>query len=122
MRRQIVAVVENDVGMLQSIERLLKAYQFEPALFTSAEAFLAGAAASTVNCLLLDIHLDGMSGIDLRRELAARGSDLPVIFMSAMDDDVIRDQTNEVGCVAYFRKPFSAQHLIAAINRAVAGG
>jgi len=122
MRRQIVAVVENDVGMLQSIERLLKAYQFEPALFTSAEAFLAGAAASTVNCLLLDIHLDGMSGIDLRRELAARGSDLPVIFMSAIDDDGIRDQTNEVGCVAYFRKPFSAQHLIAAINRAVAGG
>jgi len=107
--------------MRQSIERLLRAYEFEPALFTSAEAFLDRAAASTVNCLILDIHLDGMSGIELRRELAARGSDLPVIFMSAIDDDITRGQALEAGCVAFFRKPFPARHLIAAVNKAVAG-
>jgi FixJ family two-component response regulator len=120
MRRQIVAVVEDDLGMLQSLERLLRAYQFEPALFTSAEAFLASTAASTVNCLILDINLGGMSGIELQRELAARGSNLPVVFMSAIDDDIGRDQAFEVGCVAYFLKPFPAQHLIAAINKAIA--
>ena len=120
MRRQIVAVVEDDLGMLQSLERLLRAYQFEPALFTSAEAFLASTAASTVDCLILDINLGGMSGIELQRELAARGSNLPVVFMSAIDDDIVRGQAFEVGCVAYFLKPFPAQHLIAAINKAVA--
>ena len=121
MRRQVVAVVEDDHGMLQSLERLLRAYQFEPALFTSAEAFLASASASTVSCLILDMNLGGMSGIELQRELLARGSNLPVIFMSAIDDDIVRGQATEAGCVAYFRKPFPAQQLIAAINKAVAG-
>jgi FixJ family two-component response regulator len=121
MRRQIVAVVEDDPGMLQSLERLLRAYQFETALFNSAEAFLSSAAASTVSCLILDINLGGMSGIELQRELKARGSNLPIIFMSAIDDDIVRGQAFEAGYVAYFRKPFPAQHLIAAVNKAVAG-
>lgn len=119
MRRQLVAVIEDDSGMLKSIERLLKVHKFETAVFGSAEEFLADAAASAVTCLILDIHLGGMSGIALRRQLAACGSSLPVIFMSAIDDDAMRAEALEAGCVAFFRKPFLAQHLIAAINEAV---
>jgi FixJ family two-component response regulator len=119
MRKQLVAVVDDDPGMLKSIERLLRAYKFEPAVFTSAEAFLEGAAAGAASCLVLDIHLGGMSGIDLRRRLAAEGSHLPVIFISAVDDETLHEEAIESGCVAYLRKPFLAQLLIGAINKAI---
>jgi FixJ family two-component response regulator len=118
MRQRLVAVVEDDPGMLRSIERLLKAHEFQPAAFTSAEEFLGTAAESEATCLILDIHLGGMSGIELRRQLTARGSSLPVIFMSAVDDERVRQTAIAVGCVAYFRKPFLPDHLIGAVNKA----
>jgi FixJ family two-component response regulator len=119
MRHQVVAVVDDDPGMLKSIERLLKAYKFQTAIFTSAEAFLDAPAVSAASCLVLDIHLGGMSGIDLRRRLTASGSNLPVIFISAVDDESVHEEAIEVGCVAYLRKPFLAHLLIGAINKAV---
>jgi FixJ family two-component response regulator len=120
MRQQVVAVVEDDPGMLQSIERLLKAYKFQTAIFTSAEDFLNGAAASSIRCLVLDIDLGGMSGIELRRRLTASGSGVPVIFISAIDDEAVRDMAIQSGCVAFLRKPFLGSALIAAIAQAVA--
>lgn len=119
MREQVVAVVEDDPGMLRSIERLLKAYKYQTATFTSAEAFLEDTAASAATCLVLDIHLNGMSGIDLRRRLTASGSSLPVIFISAVDDESVHEEALATGCVAYLRKPFLAHLLIAAINKSV---
>jgi FixJ family two-component response regulator len=115
----MVAVVEDDPSMLKSIERLLKAHDFQPVTFTSAEAFLQAAAATTAACLVLDLHLGGMSGIELRRQLTASGSNLPVVFMSAADDESVRQKAVEAGCVAYFHKPFSAHYLICAVNNAV---
>jgi FixJ family two-component response regulator len=120
MRQQVVAVIEDDPGMLRSIERLLKAYKYQTAIFTSAEAFLQDAAARAATCLVLDINLSGMSGIDLRRRLTASGSSLPVIFISAVDDESVHEEALATGCVAYLRKPFQAHLLIGAINKAVA--
>jgi FixJ family two-component response regulator len=120
MRQRVVAVVEDDPAMLQSIERLLNAYKFETATFSSAEAFLDGAASSIVTCLVLDIDLGGMSGIELRQRLAAAGSNLPVIFISAIDDEMTREMAIESGCVAYLPKPFLGSVLVGAINEAVA--
>ena len=120
MRQQVVAVVDDDPGMLRSIERLLKAHKFQTESFASAEAFLDGSAADAATCLVLDIHLGGMSGIELRRRLAASGSGLPVIFISAIDDEAVRQEAVAAGCVAYLRKPFLAQVLIGAITKAIA--
>ena len=119
MRQRMVAVVEDDPRMLKSIERLLRTHDFQPVTFTSAEAFLHAAAAITAACLVLDLHLGGMSGIELQRQLSASGSNLPVVFMSAVDDESVRREAVEAGCVAYFRKPFLAHHLICAIDNAV---
>lgn len=119
MRQQVVAIVDDDLGMLKSIERLLKTYDFQTAVFTSAEAFLDGSAVNAAACLVLDIHLAGMSGIELRRRLTAAGSSLPVIFISAVDDDSVYEEAVASGCVAYLRKPFLAQLLIGAINKAL---
>jgi FixJ family two-component response regulator len=110
--------VEDDASMLKGIERLLSAYGFATRGFTSAEAFLEPDASANVDCLLLDIHLGGMSGIQLRRHLAASGSKLPVIFMTAFDDEATRAQAESVGCTACLHKPFVANLLISAIEKA----
>jgi FixJ family two-component response regulator len=116
-QRKIVAVVDNDASMRVSLERLLAARGFGTELFASAEAFLG--AASAADCLLLDVHLDGMGGFELRRRLSSAGSRLPVIFMTAFDDDATRDEAASLGCVAYLRKPFAGHLLMEAIADAI---
>jgi FixJ family two-component response regulator len=119
-RRKIVAVVDNDPSMLRAAETLLDAHGFATETFASAEEFLNRGAATQVDCLLLDIYLGGMSGVKLRRQLEASGSTLPVIFMTAHDDEAIRRQALKAGCVAYLRKPFQGRQLIEAIEKAAA--
>src|SRR5205807_9182398 len=108
MPRRVVAVVDDDPSMLRGLARLLNASGYDTEVFDSAEAFLDGSAESGAMCLVLDIHLSGISGIELRRRLAASGSKLPIIFMTAVDDEAIQRQAMEGGCIAYLRKPFSA--------------
>ncbi len=118
MTQREVAVIDNDLGMLKALNRLLTAHGFAVRVFNSAEAFLDSTASATTSCLVLDIHLDGMSGFELRRELAKAGSALPVIFMTAYDSPVTKQQALAVGCAAYFLKPFVASVLIKAIEEA----
>ena len=116
----VVAVVEDDPSMRRSIERLLGAHGFAAECFASAREFLDFDASSRAACLVLDIHLDGMSGLELRARLRASGSALPVIFITAMDDLALEREAMKVGCVAYLRKPFAGELLIGAIKKAVA--
>jgi FixJ family two-component response regulator len=118
-RRKIVAVVDDDPSMLNAVESLLDAQGFATMVFASAEEFLDRGAATQVDCLLLDIHLGGVSGIELRRRLKDSGSMLPVIFMTALDDEAMRERAIKAGCVAFLRKPFQARQLIDAIKKAV---
>jgi FixJ family two-component response regulator len=118
VRRKLVVVVDDDGGMLKGLERLLNASGFDTEVFSSAEAFLASTCAREATCLVLDIHLGGMSGIDLRRRLAASGSAVPVIFMTAFDDESTHEEAIEAGCVACLHKPFPARLLIGAIETA----
>jgi len=113
-----VAVVDDDPSMLRAAADLLEVHGFATKVFASAEEFLDRGAAAQVDCLLLDIHLGGMSGIDLRRQLKASGCTLPVIFMTALDDEAVRHEALKAGCVACLRKPFQAHQLMAAITNA----
>jgi FixJ family two-component response regulator len=114
-----IAVVDDNSSMLQSLNRVLSANGFQVETFASAESFLDHLANCEVECLVLDIHLSGMSGIDLQRQLLSSDQKLPVIFMTAIDTEATREEAFEVGCVAYLRKPFPARMLIDAINGAV---
>ena len=105
--------------MLKGVARLLKAHGFDTEAYTSAEAFLGGAEETMADCLLLDINLGGISGLELQRQLAAAGHKLPIIFMTAVESEIDRKEASEAGCVAYLRKPFPAAQLIAAIGKAV---
>jgi FixJ family two-component response regulator len=119
-RQKTIAVVDDDASMLKGIERLLGAYGFTTRAFPSAEAFLSLNAAADADCLLVDIHLGGMSGIELRHHLTATGCKLPVIFMTAFDDETTRAQAHTAGCVAFLHKPFVASLLIGAIEKSTA--
>jgi FixJ family two-component response regulator len=114
----VVIVVDDDPGFLKSVARLLSVHGFDIQTFSSAELLLDGDPARTATCLLLDIHLGGISGIELQRRLAAAGSNCPVIFMTAIDDDATRKEALEAGGIAYLKKPFAPQLLLDAIAKA----
>jgi FixJ family two-component response regulator len=113
-----IAVVDDDPSMLQGLTRLLSAHGFRVQTFASAESFLDDIDKCEAHCLLLDIHLGGISGIELQRQLISSRRTLPVIFMTAIEDEVTRQKALELGCVAYLKKPFLAKLLIDAINSA----
>ena len=116
----VVIVVDDNAGLLKSVARLLAHHGIESRTFASAEALLESASVQTATCLLLDIHLGGISGIELQRRLAASGSKWPVIFMTGNDDEATRNEAMDAGCIAYLRKPFAQHVLLNAISKAVA--
>jgi FixJ family two-component response regulator len=115
-----VAVVEDDPSMRRSVRRLLNAYGFLTEEYSSAEAFLSRDGAIKIDCLVLDVDFGGMSGIELQRQLKDCGSKLPVIFITALEDGAIETEAVKTGCIAYLHKPFPANLLIDAINKALA--
>jgi FixJ family two-component response regulator len=115
----IVAVVDDDPGVRRAIGTLLSAFGYAAYYFESAEAFLKTAADSRANCLVIDIQLGDVSGIDLVQRLAEAGLKFPVVFMTAVDDNKIMSQVTELGCIACLRKPFSADQLIEALVKAM---
>ena len=95
-----VAVVDDDESFARALGRLLRASGFEVVLHPSAEAFLRADPLRRPDCLVLDIHLGGMSGLELQQQLAALGSTLPIIFVTAHDEPELRRQAEKAGCVA----------------------
>ncbi|MET0596469.1 MAG: response regulator [Mesorhizobium sp.] len=114
-----VAIIEDDTSMRKSIERLLNAYGFAAIGFASAEAFLERQIDDAFVCAVLDVHLPGINGFELKRRLMAAGEELPIIFVTAIDDDV-REYVTQAGCVAYLRKPFAPDRLLEAVKSAIA--
>ncbi|MCK1410216.1 response regulator [Bradyrhizobium sp. 76] len=112
-----IAVVDDNPSILQGLDRLLSAHGFRVWTFASAELFLEAHAECEADCLLLDIHLGGISGLDLQRQLIASGRDLPVIMMTAIDSKETRQAAFDGGCIAYLKKPFLSKLLIDAIGR-----
>ncbi len=118
--RKTVFVVDDDLGTLEGFERLLKVYGFDVEVFGSVEEFRQRATPYDAICLVLDVHLNDVSGIDLRRELALAGISTPVIFVSADDSEITQKAAFDSGCVDYLVKPVPAKLLMDAIERASA--
>jgi FixJ family two-component response regulator len=114
-----IAVVDDDESVCHSMSRLLRAVHFQPITYSSAEAFLADKKHPRFDCLVLDVQLKGMSGLDLSRRLAAVEDGTPVIFITAHDDPEVRAQAETAGCAGYFRKTDSGADVLAALRRAI---
>ena len=116
---QSIVVVEDDAGMSKAIARLLRAAGFQPVSFGSAEELLQTEAVDSAACLVLDIHLPGLSGLELGRLLIGSGRAKPIVFITGQDEPSLRDEAQGLGCIAYFRKPFDGSALLEAIRRAI---
>jgi FixJ family two-component response regulator len=118
---KVVFVVDDDPGTLKGLKRLLRQHGYDSVLFESAEAFQNHGDFEDALCIVLDINLHDVSGIEVRRRLKAAGISVPVIYITASDNDTVRMAATESGCLAYLTKPFSAKSLIEPLDRASAG-
>ncbi len=112
-------VVDDDLSLLRALRRLLSAADLKVKVFESAERFLASEIPAQRVCLLLDLYLPGISGLDLCRTLAESGRSLPTVLMSAHDDEETRNSVREAGAVGTLYKPFDEDVLLNTIMRAL---
>jgi FixJ family two-component response regulator len=106
----------------ESLPDLLREFGFATQAFSSAEAFFASDYVDQTRCLVLDIAMPGMSGPELQRELARRRQAIPIVFITAQADEVVRASPSASGAAACLLKPFSDTALLNALNTALAGG
>ena len=115
----VIAIVEDDTLLSRALARLLRAVVWHTVTFASAEAFLHTGLQSPPQCLVLDVRLPGMSGVELVEHFVVTGLALPVIIITSHDDIQIRLRAMGGGVVAYLPKPVDAQDLLRAIHRAL---
>jgi FixJ family two-component response regulator len=119
-RQFFVAVVEDDTGMREATEDLLRSNGFQTRGFSSAEQFLRSKQGFKAGCLVLDLRLSGMSGLELQRELQAKGLTIPAIFVTAEHDpgDLLQVTLLQAGAMAVLRKPFNSDELLRLVQLA----
>ena len=119
IRRKVIAVVDDDPGIRDALVHLLSAHGYSTKGYSSGEEYLDAALASEAMCLIVDIQMGGISGIDLARKLSMTGIKLPVIFVTGCECETTRAEGLALGCVAYLRKPFPPHLLLEAIVKAI---
>lgn len=117
-QQNVIAIVDDDPGMLDALELMLSALGFQTELYGSAEEFIGALATTEAVCLLVDIQLGDITGIELARYLSTLDRGFPIIFMTGLHDEMIQKQAMEVGCAAYLHKPFPADQLLESIMSA----
>lgn len=118
-RRSLISVVDDDESMREALESLLRSAGFDVEVFASAPQLLSSSRLSAVECLIVDVRMPGMTGLQLQRELAATGSRIPIVFITAHGDDAARAEALRGGAAAFLRKPFSEQALLNAVQAAL---
>jgi len=119
IQRPLVAVVDDDESVRESLPDLLGEFGFRSKIFSSAEQFLASNSVSQMKCLVLDIAMPGMTGFELQQELKLRGHNVPIVFITAQKDETVRKRALEGGAVGFLLKPFSDTALLKALNTAL---
>ena len=115
----IIAVVDDDVAVRESLESLIRSAGMAVIVYASAEEFLQSAHPSQLDCLILDVRMPGMSGIELHHHLLASNCRVPVVFITAhTSDDRARSEASSDWTVAYLAKPFSDDELLDAVHAA----
>ena len=115
----LICVVDDDDSVRESLRRLMRSVGFAVNVFASAEEFLDSDRLRNTNCLILDVRLPGMNGLELQRHLATSHSEIPIIFITSYEDDEMRARALNAGAVDYFLKPFNDEDLLDAIDAAL---
>src|SRR5271169_2949189 len=115
----IVFVVDDDISVRESLESLIRCAGWQPWTFCSADEFLDHPRAATASCLVLDLTLPGLNGLDLQERIAVDRSDMPIIFISGHGDVPKTVRAMKAGAVEFLTKPFSADEMLSAIRQAI---
>ena len=121
MASPIVFVVDDDVSIRTAVRRLLLPLRHPVRLFSSAEQFLSRTEPGARGCLILDMRLPGITGLQLQQRMADQNWKLPIIFITAHDDAETREAALRCGAIDYLPKPFSCDHLLATVCRTLDG-
>src|SRR6267154_4036549 len=116
-----VSIVDDDVSVRRSTRRLLRCSGFRAEAFASAEEFLDSKSRAETACLILDLRMPGMNGLELQRRLSQNGHRIPIIFLSAQASEEDERSALRAGAVRFLRKPISKEALLNAIRDAVEG-
>ena len=114
-----VCIVEDDESVRRALRRLAYAAGLAVEAFASAEEFLQAGERVAPACLILDLHLPGLSGLELQERLKADGRSVPIVFITAYGNKEVRARALEAGAVAFLEKPFGERSLLDAVERAV---
>ena len=115
----LISVVDVDDSVRESLGGLIRSVGFAVKVFASAEEFLNSDHLRNTHCLILDVRMPGMNGLELQRQLAATDRKIPVIFITAHGDEEVRSRALNGGAVDYLLKPFSEEALLNAIDAAL---
>jgi FixJ family two-component response regulator len=121
-KASLVSVVEDDPYFRESMRRLMRSLGYNVEAFSSAADFLASPRLIETTCLIADVHMPAMTGIELYRHLIEAGYTIPTILVTAYPDDVDRARALNDGVVCYLRKPVDEQHLIRCLRAALESG
>jgi len=114
-----ISVIDDDESVREAIKSLLESTGFRASLFASAEEFLNCMQPENTRCLIVDVQMSGMSGIELQAELSTRDSRIPIIFITAHDDEHLRSRALKAGAVEMLIKPFTEEDLLNGIHSAI---
>jgi two-component system response regulator FixJ len=112
-----VAVIEDDEGVRESLQQLLRSADYDALSFASAEDYWRHPGGGEITCLIVDVNLPGMSGVELAQRLSARRSTIPIILITARDDPPTLELLRRAGPIPFLRKPFSDEQLFTEIAR-----
>ena len=118
----IISIVDDDASMRTATARLFRSLKFSAHAFASAQEFLLSPQLSVTSCLIADVEMPGMSGVELQARLTAHGHRMPIIFITAFPEDRIRERVMKAGAVAFLSKPFDEPRLLECVERALKRG
>ena len=117
-----VSVVDDDPSVVEAVVSLMESVGYSAVGFSSAEQFLASSRPGATACLVLDVRMPGMGGLELQRRLAQQGDRTPIVFITAHGDSAVSSETLRLGAVAFLLKPFSQDSILDAVRSALASG
>ena len=119
MTKNLISVIDDDESVRRTTTRLIESFGFRAAAFESAENFLGSGHLNDTSCLIVDVQMPGMNGLQLQSQLAAADCRIPIIFITAYDDNESRRRAMQAGAVAFLGKPFSGEQLLQWIRSAL---
>ena len=117
----MISIVDDDVSVREATKRWVRSLGYSAAAFASAEEFLLSGKVNDTECVITDVHMPGLSGIELQSHLISQGNRTPIIFVTAFPEERTRTRALEAGAIGFLTKPFNEGRLIEYIEAALAG-